>query len=248
LNVERAKIQIESSQNFLKLISRYLNPSQHKKLLDVGAGGGILVDEANKFGFDAVGIEINKLLVAEATKRNIPVLWGNIENIEIFPFNYKFDIIVLNHLLEHLNDPVKTLSKLKEYLRDGGFLIIEVPNIESYLAKKHKLSWKYIALEHIFYFSEKTLSKILSQIGFKIIDVKRRNFEISHFSGRTMLQYILGTKIKRDRFKMKVPRISERTPQIKRENFFKKIIKRFLVFLIKILGREDHLIFITKKL
>ncbi|MFQ5584967.1 MAG: class I SAM-dependent methyltransferase, partial [Calditrichia bacterium] len=137
LNPLKLEIMSENARSVLKLILKYINPAT-KKLLDVGAKAGVFVGEANKIGFDATGIELNKNLVEEARKKGTSLFWGSIEK---HTFDYRFDIITLFHVLEHLENPIETIKKLKENLVESGFLIIEVPNINSYLAQKDKLSW-----------------------------------------------------------------------------------------------------------
>lgn len=243
LNSLKYEIMVENSKDRLKFLLKN-SLIKGKKLLDIGANFGVFVEEANKLGAKAVGLEINRAFAENVQNREIPVFYGDIES---YDFKYKFDVITLFHVLEHLKDPLKIIRKVRDLLVDDGFLVLEVPNIQSYLANKDRLSWKYIALEHIFYYSPETLKKILQKEGFRVLLTKKKNFEIKYLGIRAILRYIWGEKSQRDRFQMKEYSQDSKNLFYKRPNLLKRIIKTILVSLIHLLGREDHIIIIAKK-
>lgn len=241
LKEEKLKIAAAGAREVLNFISEFIEP-QHKKLLDVGANAGMFVKEANNFGFDAKGIEASSEAVNYARNHGIPVSRFKVEDYEP---SEKFDVVTVFHVLEHVKDPVLVLNKLKKWLNNSGYLAIEVPNLESHLAKRHGPSWKFIALEHIFYFSEKSLLKLLKDHGFEIIAVRKRNFEINYLNIRKLVQYILGAKIHRERLKPKsFETVSE---DVSRQSLSKNLVRKFLIFLINRLGRQDHILILAKK-
>ena len=64
-------------------------------------------------------------------EENINV-YNNIKNI---PSEIKFDCIMLNHVLEHLYDPIDILKNIKKRMNEKTLLIIEVPHANDYLIK-----------------------------------------------------------------------------------------------------------------
>ncbi|MBI3192346.1 MAG: class I SAM-dependent methyltransferase, partial [Pedosphaera parvula] len=75
-----------------------------------------------------------------------------------------FDLVVMNHVLEHTTSPVETLNTLKELLRPGAALVIEVPNIE---APGSRLSHFFHEAHH-FCFSPQTMRRLAQKTGFAV--------------------------------------------------------------------------------
>ncbi len=230
-----------NARAMLSLITLHKKPDKSVKLLDIGSHEGTFVEEALKFGYQAQGIEPNKRIAAEARARGLPITEGAIESLA---GEEKFDIITLFHVLEHLPDPQLALEKIKNHLKTDGILALEIPNIESYLAKRHGLSWKFIALEHLWYFSPLTLKHLLKEAGFEITFSLKRNGEIPYLSLGDIRQYFRpNPNYYKDRFKMKV---SAPAAGLLKIRF--KLLKRFLAAIIYILGRADHFFVIAKKI
>ena len=233
------KFLCEDSRELLKIIEKIRTQGN---LLDIGASIGMFVDEANKHGYEAMGIEPSKNLVAKARELSIPVTESTIEE---FNTNRNFNLITMFHVFEHLAEPLKALDKIRSIQSDRGLLIIEVPNIESYLAKKDGIFWKFIALEHLFYFSDKTLSRVLENAGYKIVLTKKRNFELNRLNIRKLIGYFIGKKLAKDRFFVKK---ESQTDAFVKDSISKLLIRKLLLFLISLLGREDHVLIIAQKL
>lgn len=242
---ERLIFLENNSRELLDIINRYSRYKRNAVLLDVGTNIGIFVKEALKNEYEAMGIEPSKAMADYANNLGIPIIRSTIED-----FNPKktFDIITIFHTLEHLAEPIEVLNKLKSIQNKNGLLIIEVPNIESYMAKKDGISWKFIAYEHIFYFSPKTISVVLSNLGYKIVSIKKRNSELTTMNIRKLMRYFLGGSLSRDRFTPKVESADNDTQFKSGSNLFKKIVRKILISAIKIFGREDHILVIAQKI
>ena len=87
-------------------------------------------------------------------------------------FSNKFDIIIIKHVLEHIKFPQNFLIELREILKPSGYLYIEVPDLERSL----KFYIDDFIPDHVSFFSESSLLKLLSQIGFKVVTSQRKNF------------------------------------------------------------------------
>jgi len=137
--------------------------SKGAKCLDAGSSSGEFVYFLKNKGFDAQGVEAN-IPYAEYSQAELGIA------VSISPFSeyqteQKFDLITMFHVLEHLENPVRDLSYLGGFLKPGGKLVIEVPNIlYPNMAFSHK--WHP---GHLFSFSDKTLSLLLAKAGFKTI-------------------------------------------------------------------------------
>ncbi len=148
------------------------------KLLDVGCGLGYMVKVAKDMGFDAYGIEMNPHPIPIGKKLfNI-----NIEQKSLNEVNEKFDVIISNHVIEHVLSPKDFLSEMGERLNDGGHIYLGVPNIQGGIPKTLRLfnklkkgpgaNWLWVGYqpkEHIWHFSLKTFTDFLEREGWEVM-------------------------------------------------------------------------------
>ena len=129
-----------------------LDPAQ--TVLDVGAGSGEFAFLMTSLGKQVTGIEPNAGYAAYCRDD----LGLDIRTAHLDPALFEagsFDLIRLNHVLEHLNDPVKYLAMIAEWLTPIGVLYVEVPNIETYAREKSRGNMFHYG--HIFNFNPWTL-------------------------------------------------------------------------------------------
>lgn len=140
-------------------------------LFDAGCGAGFFLDEARKAGYKVQGIDVSKGAINYAKN----MLKLNVINADLLNCKYinnSFRIITLIQVIEHLIDPKPILRKIYKLLEHSGILYIATPNINSYLSKTLQKDFNYmIPPEHIGFYSKETLSKILSNVGFKIVKI-----------------------------------------------------------------------------
>jgi 2-polyprenyl-3-methyl-5-hydroxy-6-metoxy-1,4-benzoquinol methylase len=137
-----------------------------KKLLDIGAGSGILVEEARQMGFDAAGIEPSRWLQDKARRRGLEVVLG------IFPhpdLPGPFDVITLTDVIEHVSDPVGLLKAAGKALAPGGIIAVTTPDVGALLPKILRYRWWHFRVAHIGYFNKKTLSLAAKRAGLEKI-------------------------------------------------------------------------------
>jgi hypothetical protein len=122
-----------------------------------------------------LGLDIDKEAVDYVTQNTEfkNVFWGNITADEKIDFikDRKFDLMVMGEILEHTDDPVSFLKKIKaNYAENIKNILITVPNAFSinntYYSKRHI---EFINSDHRFFFTPFTLGKVVTRAGFKII-------------------------------------------------------------------------------
>ena len=125
-----------------------------ERVLDVGAGSGEFLFLTGALGKDARGIEPNRGY-AEYCRDDLglDVAAEHLRGDLFAPAS--FDLIRLNHVLEHLNAPVRYLEMVARWLRPGGVLYVEVPNIEVYCRTKSRDNMFHYG--HIYNFNPWTL-------------------------------------------------------------------------------------------
>lgn len=160
----------------LRYIQKYVSLDKNTKLLDVGAGPGLVIDALNKeklklsyFAVEPDNVQRNAL----SKKSQVLGVYKELNNI---PKNEKFDLIILSHVLEHVTNPHSFLSDLTELLHPEGILFIEVPN-EDY-------RYKNIYEPHLLFFDKSSLAQTISQHG-QILNISSVGKDINHLKVST---------------------------------------------------------------
>ena len=158
------------------------------RLLDVGAGSGMLVEQALRMGFDAEGVEPSKWLHARAQELRLPVHLGTFPHPEI---NGNYDVITAVDVLEHVSNPLTLLSEIRRALNVDGIAVIVTPDVKSLAARVFKWKWWHFRVAHISYFSKETLLFALQKTGYRVRDMRRASwfFSADYLIDR-MRQYI----------------------------------------------------------
>jgi len=131
-----------------------------KKLLEIGCTEGKQLEIFKRRGWDTLGIEPNKYFAHKCKILGLEVINGYFEDL-MFP-TQSFGLVITTHTLEHLKDPCIAVKKIFQVLKDNGRVILEVP-----------LTIDYNHPEHLFFFSIKSLTKLLEDNYFHIIKTFR---------------------------------------------------------------------------
>ncbi|HOK37217.1 MAG: class I SAM-dependent methyltransferase [Bacteroidales bacterium] len=194
----------------IKLIKKFKNSGN---LFDIGVGWGHFAYTAKKMGFDVDGIEISETMHHYATNDlNLRIEKGSFYEIPIKENFY--DIITLWDVLEHLEKPLEVLKKANRMLKDDGIIVIQVPQIDSKVAKIQKEKWPMLSVEHINYFSKSTIKLALEKSGFKILKFKT-SYELKLFLMFTVLPLLKRKKNKSTNIEVSIS-------GSERQNFFNK--------------------------
>jgi SAM-dependent methyltransferase len=155
------------ADRLLKVVQKY----QHQgRLLDIGSGSGILVEQAIKMGYSAEGIEPSKWLQGQAQKYGLPIYLGTFPHPDL---TGPYDVVTLIDVIEHVPNPVNLLSNIYNVLSEKGVLVVETPEVGSLMARILGWKWWHFRIFHIGYFNRKTLKMALDKAGFRQIGIKR---------------------------------------------------------------------------
>jgi 2-polyprenyl-3-methyl-5-hydroxy-6-metoxy-1,4-benzoquinol methylase len=137
------------------------------KLLDIGCGNGRFLAVMSALGWQVHGIEPDERS-AEIARQESGAQIGPALDATQYPGAY-FDVITMNHALEHVADPVQVLRRCFGLCRPGGLIGVVVPN---WRALGHRLFGRqWYALEpprHAVMYEPVTLGRILERAGFHI--------------------------------------------------------------------------------
>ncbi len=144
------------------------------RLLDVGAGNGAYLLSVRSAGWEIVGVEPDPAAAAVARRAGLDVREGNIHSLQ--GAEGSFDVITMNHVIEHVHEPRTVLSEAFRLLRPGGILYLETPNIESRGYRRFGRHWRGLEPpRHLVLFTWNSLEVLLREIGFAEIERRRRS-------------------------------------------------------------------------
>ncbi|WP_299435876.1 class I SAM-dependent methyltransferase [uncultured Aquimarina sp.] len=133
-------------------------------LLDIGAGTGDFLVEANKKNWEVYGVEPNSSAKILAEKKGI-ILQSNTDGL----VSNSFDVITMWHVLEHVPDLSSQIKELKRLLKPGGYLVVAVPNFKSYDASYYKSFWAaYDVPRHLWHFSKNSIQTLFEKEGIRL--------------------------------------------------------------------------------
>jgi len=179
--------RIKERRVFIKeVISNYQRANKDKKcfVLDAGCGDGVNLMVLQKMeNLKIFGIDNNPLRVSRA-KALFPNF--NIKESDILrtDFNQEmFDIVILSHVLEHIEDDRGAIDEIKRILKPGGILILLIPNEGCFLAQ---LRNKYLErsimknTDHVHFYTAGKIVRLAGEKNLKILDIKPMGFFVPH--------------------------------------------------------------------
>lgn len=181
-------VKIQRHKLRFKLIQKF---KKRGDLFDLGAGWGHFMLAGKELGYNVYGVEIaEEPYLYCKNDLHLPV-----DHIDFFTMdeNKKFDVITMWDVLEHIDRADTFVGKCARLTKQDGILVLQVPQIDSYFAKRHKDNWKMMGLDHVNYFGKKTITQLLEKYGYKVETIKS-SFEIKLFIMYTLLPLIKRLK------------------------------------------------------
>jgi SAM-dependent methyltransferase len=133
-----------------------------KKVVDVGCGAG---DYLQFCGPGSVGVDLSPDGLAAARARGLFVLDHDVNKMPLPLAAESFHVVLLSHVLEHVNAPLALLREANRLLYPGGRIIIGLP-IEDGLYSRLRMDYYGGEEGHLYSFSTKNLEKLLRLCGF----------------------------------------------------------------------------------
>lgn len=136
-------------------------------ILDFGCGRGVLLEGFKAEGHNVLGIERSDSgfdCLPEVSSESLQ---------ELIDSGKQFDIIVIWHVLEHLDEPEKTLAEIHKLLKEGGKLYVEVPNFGSIQSQLFKSHWFHLDIpRHLTHFTSASLENLMHRSGLQVTQLK----------------------------------------------------------------------------
>ena len=153
--ISQDQMRIKSFENTIDILNKKINLSK-KKFLDVGSAGGAFLKACLNKNITADGIEPNKWLV-NFGKKNYQV---NIKNVKLNEVKKKYDVVSFFDVIEHVPNLKKLVLNINKVTKKNGYLIVTVPDHDSYARKILGGNWPFYLNVHVHYFTKDTLMKL----------------------------------------------------------------------------------------
>lgn len=145
------------------------------RILDIGCGAGAFLAVATRAGWEAVGTETASTAGVLGKAAGATVLHGGSASA-LLP-DESLDVVTMWEVIEHVENPLELASEARRLLRPGGLLFLTTPNFAS--LQRHLLGrrWPRFHLEHLSYFDQGTLSRLLERAGLLVRTAYTKNLD-----------------------------------------------------------------------
>jgi 2-polyprenyl-3-methyl-5-hydroxy-6-metoxy-1,4-benzoquinol methylase len=166
---ERARADLsERCLYWLRALLRHKLPSG--SIVELGAAHGGFVALLRQAGFEASGQELSPAIVEFASSTfDIPMFQGSIEDQNVPPGS--FDVIALLDVMEHFQNPVRSMRHCMSLLKPHGFLLVQTPRaphdatFEDLVARQDPFLSQLKKDEHLYLFTEQGVREFFRQVG-----------------------------------------------------------------------------------
>lgn len=153
-----------------------LRDGKKGRVLDIGSGKGMFLKAAIERGWDCIGQDFSDSIV-QNIKDSLAINMVVCSSLSEAHFHDgSFELVHMNHVLEHLSEPKDALKEVYRILKPGGLFYCEVPrqsnllNFLSRLLGKKDFGFHY-KFVHLFLFDMKALCILLKRPGFKMFSM-----------------------------------------------------------------------------
>jgi MoaA/NifB/PqqE/SkfB family radical SAM enzyme/SAM-dependent methyltransferase len=152
-------------------IEKLLENPRAGRILDVGCAHGQILEYLRKrTNWELVGVEPVASVAEEAKLVGAEIHVSTLENAQL-PSN-SFDVVLMSHVLEHVENPDRTVREVFRILKPEGSLLAFMPDHDGEDRKAFgNLWWGYHLPRHLYHFDYISISQLLEQRGFEIRDV-----------------------------------------------------------------------------
>lgn len=160
-----------------QLIEKYSTPGM---ILDYGCGTGDFLKVCEKSQWLTTGIEPDSGAMEIAkTKLNGTV----VDSLGYLKNEKTFDVITMWHVIEHVSQLKETLKKLHKQLKQGGYMIVAVPNPNSFDASLYREHWAaYDVPRHLYHFTRTSFGNLVEKTKLKFITTHPLKFDSYYVS------------------------------------------------------------------
>ncbi len=147
----------------------WLPVSRRGRLLDVGCGSGLFLERMRDFGWQVAGVEPDAPAASAAVQRlgDDALVVAHLDDPALA--SESFDAVSMSHVIEHVPDPIGTLSKCRELLAPAGTLVCVTPNTRSLGVRSFGANWlHWDPPRHLNLFDPASLERTIREAGLEV--------------------------------------------------------------------------------
>jgi 2-polyprenyl-3-methyl-5-hydroxy-6-metoxy-1,4-benzoquinol methylase len=181
-----------------QVVRHLVRPMHGGRLLDVGCGNGSFINTMRYMGWSVQGVEPDPNAAKIARRSNLNVHPGDLSSAQFEPAS--FDAITLNHVIEHVHEPVSLFRECRRILRAGALLWVATPNLMSFGHRYFRRDWMGLdPPRHLVLFTPRSLKAALERAGFQHISSPNRNFRAPwYFEASWAIRHLSDDRPTRD--------------------------------------------------
>jgi len=153
-------------QRYIDILAKYCPKGT---ILDIGCGAGTFLTNARERGYTVFGQEVAPFFIDFCRNQHgLKIYEGAVEKLGL-PTN-SFDVVTLFDVIEHVPEPNILIEQCRQLLRPGGIIMIGTHDIGNWMAHRYGTRWRHLLpIGHLTYFTRGTLTQLLCQNGFKVL-------------------------------------------------------------------------------
>lgn len=173
------RYELRNEENFFRLMLLNLRdaavrsrtedwPPPRKRFLDVGCATGRLLAHMRDAGWEVTGVD----LCAESCRYGRRTYGVRILNTTLEAARFatsSFGFVHMSHVIEHLPDPMGSLTEVFRILMPGGLFLCVTPDCSGFQARLLRSRWRSAHRDHLTLFTRKTLRRALERTGFEVL-------------------------------------------------------------------------------
>lgn len=181
-------------KNWYGSVHNYLNLKKNLNVLDIGCGLGFLLSSLNsthiKYGIED-SLEAKNFI--KENYKDILIIEKNINDLT--SLRKKFDVVILYHVIEHVEYPETLLKSINTILNKNGELILGTPVINTFISNLFGNNYRLYRKEHVNLYNSKSLKQLLKKTNFEIVKSEKPFFRTNYFTLKNILRLFNTNKI-----------------------------------------------------
>ena len=179
-----SKDEIDKRVQNYEYIIKFVRDLSPESVLDLGCGLGDMLLNLDGVKF-RTGVDSDVKL---AQKRSNKISWIE-SDVEFFENVSNYEVIICHHVIEHLNDPINFVKRIYLAMKKNSVLIVGTPDFDCGAARLFDKNFRMLDdPTHQSLFSLDSLTRLLRDTGFILIDSDYPFFETNYFNQENLMK------------------------------------------------------------
>jgi SAM-dependent methyltransferase len=168
-----------SRNNLVPLLKSFFPDPTAMKVGEWGCGGGWNLAPLKELGAEVQGFDYDREYIKFGASTFGLSLTAIVDQELIFKkFEQKFDFLIVNHVLEHVVDPLPLLFRLSKLVKPNGFIYVGLPFLENIPIWEFK---PFFHIGHLHYFGFEYFKQLSVSFGLRVkLENVKKGFIVFH--------------------------------------------------------------------